>query len=209
MPTTYKPTINVPFHMTLKYVDVWPNDPSKDPRGKGYGASLALRGDINGEDCRVYPKGFLDANLNAMVNAGIIAAPESGDFDYDPAEKYSVKVRHADIVVTLSQPAGEKYAMTVFSTNGVAPVQSTPKPTGKQPVNIGAPLPGEYDEPPHPAETYSQTHSAPVVSGSPLMAAVQRWDAARKEILAHAPEFGEDLQALNAACATVMIEARK
>jgi hypothetical protein len=203
-PTTYKPTVNVPFHMTLKYIDVWPNDPSKDPKGKGYGASLALRGDINGEDSRVYPKGFLDANLRAMIDAGIIAV---GTYSDDPTEKYSIPVKHADIVITLAQPAGERYANTTFSTNGTTPVQAT-KPNGKQPVNIGGPLPGEYDdEPPHPAETYAQTKGPdPFIH---LRGAVATWATARREILAAAPEFADDLQALNAACATVMIEARK
>lgn len=214
MPTTFKPTINVPFHMTLKYVDVWPNDPSKDPKGKGYGASLALRGDIDGKDVRVYPKGFLDANLAAMANAGIIETPQSGDFDNDPAEKYSIPVKHADIVVTLSQPAGERYAKTTFSKDGATGPQTESAPQRSRPRNIGT-LPG--DEPPHPAESYSQTRSAPATKNdtSKITQVERQYEATLTWVLdSVVPRLSKadipvDAAAINSIIATCMIQASK
>lgn len=150
--TTYKPTINVPFAMRIKWVDVFPNDPAKN-----YGPSLALRGDINGEDCRVYPKGFLDANLGAMVNAGIIEAPSVGDFDYEPAEKYSIPVVQGAVTITLSQPAGEKYAKTVFLTATGKPPVSAPAAVSR-PRTIGT-LPG--DEPGYLEAVANEGSAAP------------------------------------------------
>lgn len=140
----FLPTVNVPFVMQLKYIDLWPNDTTKN-KGKGYGPSLALRGDIGGVDSRVYPKGFADANIDAMVNAGIIAAI---DYDYDPTERYSIDVKDGDITITLSQPAGEKYAKTVFSLTAQRSMVAPPprKPNNvKGPHEFGPPLPGEYD----------------------------------------------------------------
>lgn len=227
MPNKYVATVNVPFAMKIKYVDVWPNNTEQND-GKGYGASLSLRGDIDGADAKFYPKGFLDANLIGMANAGIIAGDAAAGSNLDPAEKYSIPVVNGDVTITLSQPAGERYAKTVFATaksgNGKPPAQATPATPSR---NIGGPLPGEYDDDgymdavagdPTPTATAVRpvvaTALAPNVSKqddfvSKIQRAALRWKAARAEILQHDASFADDLQALNAAIATVMIAADK
>lgn len=123
---------NKPITMTIKYVDVWPNDTSKN-EGKGYGASLALRGTVDGEDVRVYPKGFVDRNIQKLMQADVI---ELGQYDADPEAKYSIPVNDGeDIQLELEQPAGERYPAFVARNPklfGIAPV----KPGRETPKNI-------------------------------------------------------------------------
>lgn len=126
---------NVPITMTIKYVDVWPNDKSKN-NGKGYGPSLALRGTVDGQDCRVYPKGFLDRNLQRLMQADVI---ELGSYATDPEAKYSIPVNDGeDIQLELEQPAGEKYPAFVARNPklfAVAPQPVTPKVGFPSPID--------------------------------------------------------------------------
>lgn len=130
-------TVNVPLRTKIKYIDVWPNDPSKN-NGKGYGASLSLK-DEAGD--RIYPKGFLDRNLETLRAAGVIS---SGDvYDDNPAEKYSIPVLHGDVEIYMEQPAGEKYArfaVKVIGGNGKPPIASA------LPQNAPKHVPGDEDD---------------------------------------------------------------
>jgi hypothetical protein len=99
-------TVNKPMQAVIKYVNVWPNDTTKNS-GKGYGASLNLKGTFDGTpDASVYPKGFLNRNIQALVDAGVI---EDGNYPHDPAERYSIPVVTSDVTLILEQNAGEKY----------------------------------------------------------------------------------------------------
>lgn len=150
-PTTLQMAPNVPITMTIKYVDVWPNDTSKN-NGKGYGPSLALRGTVDGQDCRVYPKGFLDRNLQRLMQADVI---ELGSYATDPEAKYSIPVNDGeDIQLELEQPAGEKYPAFVARNPKLfaiapKPGRETPRPSpsddgylnalvGDPPGNVGS-----------------------------------------------------------------------
>lgn len=141
--TTLKMTVNVPVDLQLKYIDVWPNDPDKDPAGKGYGASVALKGTVNGEEYRIYPKGFVNKTIEKLVNAGVI---EDGHYQHDPAEKYSIPVKQGNIRIVNAQPAGERYAnFDIQAVNGRA-VLPAPKvratvPNAKPPVPSHANVP--------------------------------------------------------------------
>ena len=135
--TTYKMTVNVPVDMKLEHIDVWPNDPSKN-EGKGYGASLALTGQIKGQPSRIYPKGFLNKNIEKLVASEVI---EDGHYELDPAEHYSIPAMEGHITVVNSQPAGERYANfdileVIRAGNGKPPVA---KKDEKKPVSIGHP----------------------------------------------------------------------
>lgn len=128
---------NVPITMTIKYVDVWPNDTTKN-NGKGYGPSLSLRGTVNGQDCRVYPKGFLDRNLQRLMQANVI---ELGAYATDPEVKYSIPVLNGeDIQLELEQPAGEKYP--AFIARNLKLFATPPKPGREMPK--GAPSDDGY-----------------------------------------------------------------
>lgn len=211
------PTVNVPFQMQLKYIDVWPNDPSKN-NGRGYGPSLALRGDINGVDSRVYPKGFCDANIDAMVNAGIIAADT---YDYDPAEKYSIKVKNGDITITLSQPAGEKYAKTVFALSEQGTLGSPSAPAVAVAPHRGTPkaLPGEFDgfEDEQTAELNAHTGRGTGNTTSPSRgtivahnyAATLDWVLKNVVPKLSAADIPVDGAAVNSICATIIIQTSK
>jgi hypothetical protein len=132
---------NVPIRMSIKYIDVYPDS------GKGYGASMRLKGTIDGADAIVYPKGKVWAAVKAMKAAGVIDS--GGEYEDDPTEKYSIPVLHADVEMVMRQAAGEKYANFSINTCGEArTVPATPKPvsTTKQPTNIGGPLPWEQEE---------------------------------------------------------------
>lgn len=137
MPATTIPLApNVPQPISIKYVDIFPNDTTKN-NGVGYGPSLRLKGTIDGQEAQVYPKGFLDANLRTLINAGVIAA---GTYSDDPTEKYTIPVEAGKVTVMMAQPAGERYAKFVVSS------PATPVPTtkgGKLAVNMGPPLPNE------------------------------------------------------------------
>lgn len=229
MPATvakYTPMVNVPFAMQLKYIDVWPNDTTKNS-GKGYGPSLALRGDIGGADSRVYPKGFCDANIDAMVNAGVIGVD---DYDYDPTEKYSIPVKNGDIIITLSQPAGEKYAKTVFALANQITVGTSAQPAPRKNNNVkgphefGGPLPGEMEDGymesltggADQSSTGRQTQAA-FVSAVPSRANKAQRDYADhlewvlKEVTPKlsAQDIPVDMAGINAAVATLMIQASK
>ena len=104
---TVKLAPNVPLQMQIRFIDVWPNDPSKDPNGVGYGASLSLKGLINGEEGKCYPKGKLWAVLKALKAGGVI--DPAGQYDEEPAEKYSIPVQTADVSLVLEQLAGQRY----------------------------------------------------------------------------------------------------
>jgi hypothetical protein len=139
--TTLQMTVNKPMQAVIKYVNVWPNDTTKNS-GKGYGASLNLKGTFDGTpDASVYPKGFLNRNIQALVDAGVI---EDGNYPHDPAERYSIPVVTSDVTLLLEQNAGEKYpTFKVLSDldraregdkvakptngNGAAPKASAPK----------------------------------------------------------------------------------
>src|SRR4051812_17946537 len=104
---TLQLTVNVPVDMDIKYIDVWPNDPSKDTKnGKGFGASVALKGEVDGESVRVYPKGFVNRTIEKLVNFGVI---EDGHYEHDPAEHYSIPVKSGRVRIINAQPQGEKY----------------------------------------------------------------------------------------------------
>lgn len=226
MPTEvkkYTPTVNVAFAMKLRYIDVWPNNTEKNG-GKGYGSQVAIRGEIDGVDQRVYLKGFTDANIDGMVNAGIIAAT---DYNYDPAEKYSIPVKSGDITVTASQPAGEKHAKMKFALNGPAAQATqaaTPAPTqGKR-------LPGEddgyldsltNDEPPAVTKARAQLPTPAPHPGRSITASdkMHKAQSEYEEALTFAltvvcPKITKhgitvDGAAVNAMCATLMIQAGK
>lgn len=148
-------TVNVPVDFRLKFIDVWPNDLSKNG-GKGYGASLALTGELDGKPARIYPKGFLNRNIDKLVWAGVI---EEGHYPHDPAEKYSIPVKTGEIRVVNSQPAGEKHAaFDILNVRGVAvPTKeklnghgSTPAataPSGQVSGSVGAPAGAESEKP--------------------------------------------------------------
>lgn len=136
-PTTLPMAPNVPITMTIKYIDVWPNDTTKN-NGKGYGPSLSLRGTVNGQDCRVYPKGFLDRNLQRLMQANVI---EMGAYATDPEAKYSIPVLDGDeIQLVLEQPAGEKYP--AFIARNPKLFAAVPKPGREAPK--GAPSDDGY-----------------------------------------------------------------
>jgi hypothetical protein len=103
---------NVPIRMSIKYIDVYPDS------GKGYGASMRLKGTIDGADAIVYPKGKVWAAVKAMKAAGVI---DSG---------------------------GEYANFSINTCGEARTVPATPKPvsTTKQPTNIGGPLPWEQEE---------------------------------------------------------------
>jgi hypothetical protein len=112
---------NVPIRMSIKYIDVYPDS------GKGYGASMRLKGTIDGADAIVYPKGKVWAAVKAMKAAGVIDA--NGEYADEPTEKYSIPVIHADVEMVMRQAAGEKYATFAVNTYGTARVvPTTPKP---------------------------------------------------------------------------------
>lgn len=117
--------VNVPTRTKIRYIDVYPNDTSKNG-GKGYGASLSLK-DEAGD--RIYPKGFLDRNLETLRAAGVIA---SEVYDDNPTEKYSIPVLHGEVELCMEQPAGERYpkfTVKTIGTNG----------NGKPPVSREVP----------------------------------------------------------------------
>lgn len=128
---------NVPITMTIKYIDVWPNDTTKN-NGKGYGPSLSLRGTVSGQDSRVYPKGFLDRNLQRLMQANVI---ELGAYATDPEVKYSIPVLDGEeIQLELEQPAGEKYP--AFIARNPKLFATPPKPGRETPK--GAPIDDGY-----------------------------------------------------------------
>jgi hypothetical protein len=137
MATTYQLTVNVPVDFDLKYIDVWPNDPTKDKvNGKGFGASVSLKGFVAGEEVRVYPKGFVNRTIEKLVNAGVV---DDGHYQHDPAEKYSIKVKQGKLQIVNAQPSGEKYAnFDVLLVDG-KPVQAKPKVKATAPPKIPAP----------------------------------------------------------------------
>lgn len=123
--------------MDIRFVDIFPNDTTKN-NGKGYGPSLSLRGTVNGQDCRVYPKGFLDRNLQRLMQANVI---ELGAYATDPEVKYSIPVLDGeDIQLELEQPAGEKYP--AFIARNPKLFAAAPKPGRETPK--GAPSDDGY-----------------------------------------------------------------
>src|SRR5258708_7816493 len=130
-PQTLKLAPNVPVIMEVKFCDVYPNDPAKN-NGKGYGSSVSLRGFVDGEDVRVYPKGFTDRTLRTLISADVI---ELGTYDDDPEEKYSIPVLDGkNVQLLMEQPAGERYPAFVARnlsgvTTSVKPGRETPKGT--------------------------------------------------------------------------------
>jgi hypothetical protein len=146
----YAMTVNVPVPIRVKFVDVYANDTTKNG-GKGYGSQVAVKGDINGATETIYLKGFTDANLNQLQQAGVIAA---GAYDADPAQKYNIPVsgKH-EVTLVLEQPAGQRYPKLKISANGAAPpsppaVQNTSRSTvgnALEPEPYGS-LPGDEVE---------------------------------------------------------------
>src|SRR5258708_21630360 len=116
-PQTLKLAPNVPVIMEVKFCDVYPNDPAKN-NGKGYGSSVSLRGFVDGEDVRVYPKGFTDRTLRTLISADVI---ELGTYYDDPEEKYSIPVLDGnDAQVFLFQPSGDGNAACVARNRRVS-----------------------------------------------------------------------------------------
>jgi len=140
---------NVPIQMQVKWVDVWANDPTKND-GKGYGASLSLKGIVDGETVKLYPKGKLWAVLKALKAGGVI--DPAGQYDEEPAEKYSIPVQTADVTLVLEQLAGQRYPeFRAVPVNGRPTAPQTAKPVSggapKEAHSIGGPLPWETEEP--------------------------------------------------------------
>lgn len=114
--------------MEVKFCDVYPNDPAKN-NGKGYGSSVSLRGFVDGEDVRVYPKGFTDRTLRTLISADVI---ELGTYDDDPGEKYSIPVLDGkQVQLLMDQPAGERYA--AFTALNLSRVTTPTKPGRETP----------------------------------------------------------------------------
>ncbi len=125
--TTLKLTTNIPVDLDLKYIDVWPNDPSKN-EGKGYGASISLKGTVDGEDVRIYPKGFVNKTIEKLVNYGVV---EDGHYEHDPAEQYSIPFQQGNIRIVNAKPAGERYEnFDILAVSGKATV-ATAKPAAR------------------------------------------------------------------------------
>lgn len=142
---------NVPVRMHLRYVDVWPNDTTKN-NGAGYGASVRLKGEIDGQEAVVYPKGKAWAVIKALVDGGVVAP---GEYEEDPDQKYSITVAHRDVTIWLEQMAGQRYADFKARCEGAgaptpAPANGAPKPQAATrvaaPVSHGPQVPG-LDEP--------------------------------------------------------------
>lgn len=199
-PTTIKLAPNVPFRMTVRYVDVWPNDTTKNA-GKGYGPSLCLTGaNPAGEAVRFYPPGKLPVALAALTLGGVIAP---GQYSLDPAQKYNIPVQRGDVEIVLEQGPGDKYAEIAVnghrgdSPNGTPPTQAVPQAAApasqKQPVSYGGPVPG-LDAP---------------EAVSPLDAATDRLGRCLRNAQALATAHGiTEQRAVVAIAATLYIETR-
>lgn len=137
---------NVPARMTIRYVDVYPNDTTKN-NGQGYGASVRLKGTAaDGGEAVCYPKGKAWAVLKALVAGGVVAP---GEYDDDPEKSYSIGVVNGDAELVLEQKPGEKYANFKATAAGAlappapAPVRAGTKESHKEPHSEGGPLPYE------------------------------------------------------------------
>lgn len=190
---------NVPIRMSIKYIDVFPNDTSKN-QGKGYGASMRFKGTIDGADAVLYPRGAVWAAVKALKAAGVIAESE---YDEDPSEKYSIAVRHSDVELCMKQNAGERYASFTVTTVGAATPVTTSRPHNTQ----GAHIPGIDDSPFPPKET-----GAPPQIGTdgPWNAMLEFYE----RCLTRANSYCQanrivDQQAIVAMTATLFIEANK
>lgn len=133
---TLKMTTNIPVHASLKFADIVPGN---------FGPQVRLKGTFDGAEGMLFLPGKVWANLKALKSAGVVAP---GEYNEEPESPVELPLLHRDVVLTRSQPAGAKYADLVVETNGKAPPQTAPN--GKQPVNLGGPLPGEYDDEPAP-----------------------------------------------------------
>lgn len=125
--STLQLTVNEPIEMEVLYIDVWPNDPSKDLKNhKGFGASVALKGLVAGEEVRVYPKGFANKTIEKLVKFDVI---EDGHYEHDPAEHYSIPVKTANVRLGNMLPKGERYVnFDILAVYGpVAPPATLPK----------------------------------------------------------------------------------
>lgn len=184
--------------MEIKYVDVWPNDMSKN-NGKGYGAAVSLRGIVDGEDVRVYPRGFVDRTLRTLIGADVI---ELGEYDDDPESKYAIDVLDGKKVqIMLDHPAGEKYS--TFTALNLSRVTTPPKP-GRETSQ------SRSGDDAQPYTQITATHTAP-----PEVKSTQRYLDAMKFVVdkvvpvweaGKVPYTAADI---NAATATVMIDHQR
>lgn len=219
MPTTLPLAPNVPVAISLRYIDVWPNDMSKN-NGKGFGASLALTGTVDGQDRRVYPKGFLDRNLGVLAAAGVIA-PSS--YDHDPAKKYSIPVLTPHVVVCMEQPAGERWPSFVVRDARGGQGAGDGRATSAAPAAPAAPVapPDPYRHPTpletprelaHHAPTSAPT-PAPSETGGKLQQAARQYASTLTWVLDHVvPKLADrdipcDAAGINAVVATILIRA--
>lgn len=145
---------NLPVRMQVRYVDVFENDLTKNG-GKGYGASVRLKGTVNGEDAVCYPKGAAWAVLKALQAGGVVAP---GEYDDDPAEKYSIPVANGDATLVLEHLPGDKYSNFKATAALYGAPASAPPANGKAPVSIGGPLP--YEAEPGPERAVEAAHVA-------------------------------------------------
>lgn len=146
--------LNVPLVVRVRYVTVYPNDPTKN-NGKGYGSSVAMSGTalINGEwvEASWYAKGKTWAALRALKDAGVI--PDYDKAWDDPAERVTVPVVADQKAVTMcyEKKHGDQYATFKVTPGGSA---SGPAPTTKPKTDhaLGE-IPGD------PLESYQPAHS--------------------------------------------------
>lgn len=131
---------NVPVAMKIRFVDVWPNDPSKDPKGKGYGSQVSVKGEVGGErDTLIYLKGLTSVAIGQLESAGVIAR---SNYMHDPGAKYSIPVMSGDVTMVLDQPADERYPKLKITANGNGkPAKKNEKQEG---LNVGK-LPSDDD----------------------------------------------------------------
>jgi hypothetical protein len=101
---------NVAVSMQIKYIDVYPDS------GKGYGASMRLKGFVDGAEAIIYPRGKVWAAIKALKGAGVI--DPNGEYEEEPQEKYAIPVKvTAPVEMCMKQGPGEKYATFVVASD--------------------------------------------------------------------------------------------
>lgn len=194
---------NVPIRMSIKYIDVYPDS------GKGYGASMRLKGTIDGAEAIVYPKGKVWAAVKALKAAGVIDA--GGEYEDEPVEKYSIPVKQADVEIVMKQGPGEKYAsFTVNGGGNAAPASPNPRAVAKTPQSIGPALPWEQDV----DDTFARAETgAPPAAAAPdakWNEMLSLYDRCVTKAMAFCTTLKiTDQQAVVAMTATLFIEANK
>lgn len=200
---------NIPIRMQVRYVDVFENDLTKNG-GKGYGASVRLKGTVNGEDAVCYPKGAAWAVLKALQAGGVVAP---GEYDDDPAEKYSIPVANGDATLVLEHLPGDKYSNFKATAAGHGAPAPAPPTNGKAPVSIGGPLPYEATLAPTGPSTLPLDDTPARPPAQPTFAAMAAQYAECFTVaLQHAQEAQKiadvaiDLAGLSAIAATLFIQ---